>query len=229
MQSSQNLDSMKRKDLKDHLPEPREKFSIKLDEVLKVKRIIHSRVKYVSKNDFDEKVVSLKELQEKEAERMEIKLRTLNKLAIKNIMFKNFLIVFNEIYKEMFAEEFNFKKKRIYFRYDSYAGSNVPVIVESDISRLKSIFRLFSKQTEDVSIMKNALVVLIDEWSEWDRATPDNLVGFLEKSSKDTSKIKMMIFRFKNGKVSNLNGAKVVLSERKRVENSANQRKLFAS
>ena len=56
MQSNQNLDSMKRKDLKDHLPEPREKFSIKLDEVLKVKRIIHSRVKYVSKNDFDDKI-----------------------------------------------------------------------------------------------------------------------------------------------------------------------------
>ena len=147
---------------------------------------------------------------------------TKEEMVYKNEVRNTLLSAFSVKYKLLLGEDPKFRKE--YTKTVNINGEDKIIPVDSDKKRLEKIFTKIMTKSKDTSLCSRILALIMVNWSEWDKAAPNNLIGFLENAvSKD---IGIFLLRARNGVKKSAQSA--VLDEGNRIQNVDKQRKLFA-
>lgn len=119
------------------------------------------------------KKVNLKKIENKKKDN-EKKLKILTQ---HDDSYKLLVRSFLERFKHHFGSEYKFQDKRV-----TQAGKKL----NSDFFRLAKIFDYLLAASKGSGLVASEMLCLImDNWSEWDKAHPLNLVGFIENQCSD--------------------------------------------
>lgn len=118
------------------------------------------------------KKLNLKKIEEENKKKNEKYLKFVGKDDNRKFM----ALKFRERFKHHFNTEYKFQEKRI-----TQAGKKL----SSDFFRLGKIFDYLMVKGKNKNFASEMLCLIIDNWSEWDKAHPLNLVGFIENQCND--------------------------------------------
>lgn len=118
------------------------------------------------------KKVNLKKIEKKNGDNKK-KLATLMKHSE---AYKLLVNSFLDRFKQHFGTQYKFQDKRI-----TQAGKKL----SSDFFRLGKIFDYLLVAGKGATVASEMLCLIVDNWSEWDKAHPLNLVGFIENQCND--------------------------------------------
>lgn len=151
----------------------------------------------------------------------ETKEKTATTVRFRNEMCK----VLTEHVEELTGSPYPFRKKSFYTKTND-KGETEAVVKDSDRSRLNFIFdRVFDICNGSIVSSKKILIMMVDDWSAWNKATIDNLIGFLEALS---SKGLGVYFMKTNNALRGVKDGPAVLNQQKRLEANQKQKGYFA-
>lgn len=120
-----------------------------------------------------------KEKNDKEKEYLE----ELKKIGSKNVNYLRMINVFADKFKKLTGSNFQFQKKRVLYFNEN--DSQKHKIIPSDGKRLIKSFDKILSVTSDSGVIDIMIEDMIDLWSDWNKATNSNLVGFFEKQCEN--------------------------------------------
>ncbi len=203
---------------------PKVRISNSLGDLIKIVRVPKLRPTYLQGvKTLGFKTIDFLKVREKKVENEKKHLEQMEKMAKGNDFYRKMMKVFNMKYKQLTGRNFQFKKRRIVTVQDS-EGNNKIKHIASDAKRLNVIFKQIESVSGNIKIVSSIIEDMMEKWSEWDKATNFNLIGFLAAQCGE----ELGMYAMKAKKKTKVDKT-VILKEDKRVENVEKHRMLFAS
>lgn len=130
------------------------------------------------------------------------------------------LNLFSETFKRYTGVEFQFKKGRV-ISYE-VKGKRDDRVYKSDGKRLIAVFEKIREANSNATVIGRVIVAMVDNWSNWDKATNFNIIGFMEAQANNELGALVMKSKKSGGQ-----GRNAVLSETRREEVTTTQRDYF--
>ena len=197
-------------------------FNYKYKDPLIIVRSIKPRCTYIDTEVIDLKLqtIDFNKVKQQKEKMLNKNIESLEKMTKGLNKHRRLLKVFKSKVESLLGRSFLFQKKRVISITENNKTRNK--FIESDLKRLSGIFKLIENYTTDEIIMVNIIEDMINKWSEWDKATMNNVIGFLERQCNDDLGSYFMRANKKNNNKSN------ILSESKRTSVVEKHRKYFA-
>lgn len=113
------------------------------------------------------------------------------KIYSKGSRYKVLLDVFIAKFHEITGTRYKFQDKRT-----TQAGK----LLRSDVARFITIFTFIQSKSKNDLVVGEIISLIMESWSEWDKAHPLNLVGFIENQCNEDEIGKFFMKANKNKK-----------------------------